>query len=76
MRDFFFNAQLSFHREFNIAPTHYLMNMQEYIQAIRLDEYCSSYASKDRREKLFGLDILTSHNIPEARCIVIYPPIP
>ena len=75
MRDFFFNTQLSFHREFSIAPTHYIMNILEYEQAIRLDEYYPSHISKDKKEKLFGLDIIISDSIPEARCALIYPPI-
>ena len=75
MRDFFFNTQLSFHREFNIAPTHYILNILEYEQAIRLAEYCPSSASKDKREKLFGIDIIISYHIKEARCAIIYPPI-
>ena len=75
MRDLLFNNQLSFHREFNIAPTHYLINMKEYEQVISLDEYCRSSITKDKKEKLFGLDIIISDSIPEARCALIYPPI-
>lgn len=72
MRDNFSNKRLDFYRKFNIKPTHYIMNIEEYQKARLLSDYVPYFKSENNKETLFGLEIIISRSIEETKCAVVY----